>query len=236
VQDSFGIVKALAGLGNRSDAWQFIRDFTAEWADPIRDGDGSTRADLDDAERRLGVRLPAAVREAYLLLGRRPDLTSVNGTLLTPDMLDYDPDNQVLVFRAAHQGVALFGVSLTDPADDDPPVLYCASLMDKDRERWEPFFDRFSLACVDMLLWEAVEAGPLSDGRTAQPAEIASLVDGLTRVPFPVYPPGFDTAVWYASDDLVLRDIDGDWVSVRARTKQALDRFRLDHPGRWVNQ
>jgi hypothetical protein len=235
MQGSFQIVQSLTDLSSRADAWQFIRDFAAEWATPVTDEDGSTQAELDDAEARMGVRLPAAVREAYLLLGRRKDLTSVNGTLWHPDQLDYDQENEVLVFRAAHQGVAFFGVSLTDQ-DDDPPVLYYATLMDRESEAWEPFLDRFSVACVDMVLWEAVEAGPLSDGRAHKPDEIASLTQGLTRLAFPDYRPDFDTAIWYASDDLILRDIDSDWLAVCARTKPALDRFKHDHPGRWVHK
>jgi hypothetical protein len=236
MQGGFHIEQALADLSGRSDAWRFIRHFAAEWAIPIVDEDGSTQAELDDAERRLGVRLPLAVREAYQLLGRRKDLTSVNGTLWGPEKLDYDRENQILVFRAAHQGVAFFGVSLTDQADDDPPVLYYATLMDRESEEWEPFLDRFSLACVDMVLWEAVEAGPLSDGRDHEPGATPSLTQGLTRLSFPRYRPNFDTAVWYVSDDLILRDIDSDWLAICARTEPALDRFRHDHPGRWVNE
>jgi hypothetical protein len=237
MQGPFNLVQSLIDLDSRGDAWQFIRDFAAGWSRPIVDNDGSTQAQLDNAERRLGARLPVAVREAYLLLGHRSDLTSVHGTLRRPEELDYDQGNQILVFRAAHQGVAFFGVSCVNPADDDPPVLYYASLWDKEREEWVPFLDRFSVACVDMVLWEAVEAGPLSDGRDCQPDEIPSLVDGLTRLPFPGYGPGFESALWYASDDLILRDLEGgDWVAVRARTSRVLDRFRHDHPGGWVNE
>lgn len=224
-------MQSLNELSSRGDAWRFVRDFAAEWATPITDEDGATQAQLDDAEARLGVRLPAAVREAYQLLGRRKDLTSVNGTLWGPDDLEYDQENDVLIFRAAHQNVAFFGASLTDPAD--PPVLYYATLMDRESEEWEPFLDRFSLACVDIVLREAVEAWPLSDVRDHRPDETPSLTQGLARLSFR---PDFDTAVWYVSDDLILRDIDNDWLAICARTKPALDRFRHDQPGRWVNE
>ncbi len=76
----------------------------------------------------------------------------------------------------------------------------------------------------------------LSDGRDHRPDETPSLTQGLTRLSFPHYRPDFDTAVWYVSDDLILRDIDNDWLAICARTKPALDRFRHDHPGRWVNE
>jgi hypothetical protein len=48
------------------------------------DGNGYGKADIDAAEERLGVRFPAAVREAYGLFGRRADLTSNQDRQLRP--------------------------------------------------------------------------------------------------------------------------------------------------------
>lgn len=54
---------------------------------------GAAAADLDAAEQRLGLPLPAALREAYLLFGRRDDLHVYDGSWLmvkarTPEALD----------------------------------------------------------------------------------------------------------------------------------------------------
>jgi cell wall assembly regulator SMI1 len=117
------VAHALGGMTSRADAWQFIRDFAADWATPIGDWDGFSDETLDEAEQTLGVRLPAAVREAYRLFGRRKDLTSSHGRLLAPDELRYDRDAEVLVFRTAHQAVAYFGVSIADASVSDPPTL-----------------------------------------------------------------------------------------------------------------
>ena len=81
VDHEFDIARALGTLVTRADAWRFIRDFAAGWATPITDAEGFTDETLDLTEAALGVRLPAAVREAYRMLGRREDLTSGNGTL-----------------------------------------------------------------------------------------------------------------------------------------------------------
>jgi cell wall assembly regulator SMI1 len=235
VQSAFEVAEALSGLGDRVAAWRFIRDFAVAWATPISDGDGVSDEELAAAEARLGVRLPVAVREAYRLFGRRTDLTSVNGELWRPDELDYDRDSSVLIFRAAHQRVAYFGVSVADPALEDPPTVMYQTLLDKTQEAWVPFIARFSLACVDMVLWERVEAGEHADGRDQLDGEPASLVQGLTRLPFPRYPGDLDTCRWYARDDILLRDDDGAWVAICARTREALEMFRTRHPGRWVN-
>jgi hypothetical protein len=133
----------------------------------------------------------------------------------------------MLVFRAAHQGVIYFAVSLVDSTMDDPPTFMARPL---EGEPWQPFLDRFSLACVDMVLWEAIEAGPHADGRDLEEGEPESLVAGLNELPFPRY----DTSRWYAAADILLRVDDDMWVVVLGRTAQALDRFRDEHPGFWV--
>jgi hypothetical protein len=97
-----------------------MHDFAAYWARTITDADGYPDESLDLAEAALVVRLSAAVREAYGMFGRRADLTSGNGTLYPPDQLHYDATDKVLVFRAAHQAVAYFGVSVTDPVTPGP--------------------------------------------------------------------------------------------------------------------
>jgi hypothetical protein len=233
VDREFDIARALGGLVTRDDAWRFIQGFAARWATPIADADGFSDETLDLAEATLGARLPAAVREGYRLLGRREDLTGGNGTLYPPDQLEYDAAAEVLVFRAAHQGVAYFGVSLADKAAPDPPILLYTTYADETQESWQPFMDRFSLACVDMVLWETVEAGPHSDGRDETDDDHATLAIGLTPVSFPRYPDEFGSQ-WYVSTDTILRHDPG-WVAVAARNPEALNAFRLAHPGDWVN-
>ncbi|MEV4534085.1 hypothetical protein AB0J82_09660 [Asanoa sp. NPDC049518] len=68
----FDVVAGLRSLDTYADVWRFIRSFAAEWAEPIREADDVTRAELDEAEQRLGVRLPEVIREAYQLIGNFP--------------------------------------------------------------------------------------------------------------------------------------------------------------------
>lgn len=85
---TFEIRTRLPGaLHVRSEAWRFVADFAAHWQQPLRAGDGWSVRELEAAEQRLRLVLPAALRETYLLLGRRTDLTSNHDTLLNPDEL-----------------------------------------------------------------------------------------------------------------------------------------------------
>src|SRR6185312_3951749 len=95
----FDAAEALrAGLGDRGQAWDFIQRFAAAWAAPLEPGDGVSRDVWRAAEQRLGTALPAALREAYLLVGRRPDLTAGQDRLLQLDELGFDDPGTTLVF------------------------------------------------------------------------------------------------------------------------------------------
>ena len=52
---------------NRAAAWRFLNGFAADWRAPLRPGDGCYAAELDAAEQRLELKLPAALRELSIL-------------------------------------------------------------------------------------------------------------------------------------------------------------------------
>jgi hypothetical protein len=70
------------------------------------EGDGWSEADIVTEEECLGIRLPAALREAYGLFGRREDLTSNQDFLFSPGELCLSDGGQVLIFRHENQGCA----------------------------------------------------------------------------------------------------------------------------------
>lgn len=121
---AFDAARALsAGLGDRRRAWAFIRGFAAAWTAPLGPGDGFTDNVLRAAEQRLGVKLPEALRDAYLPFGRRADLTALQGPLLPPDRLRVDHLAPVIVFRVENEHCAEWGVAAGDLWNaEDPPV------------------------------------------------------------------------------------------------------------------
>ena len=121
MSDGFDLGQEVAAsLGSRQGAWRFIRRFAQSWLTPLTDEDGWTEDDLRAAERRLGLRLPPAIREAYALFGRRQDLTSVQDRLLDPDQLEVDVTGEVLIYRVENQSVAVWGVPLAAMEQPDP--------------------------------------------------------------------------------------------------------------------
>jgi cell wall assembly regulator SMI1 len=83
----FDVGRARAGLWDRHRALEFIREFDAAWTRPLLLEDGYGKDVLRSVEEHLGVRLPAALREAFLMLRKRADLPAVQDHLLALDRL-----------------------------------------------------------------------------------------------------------------------------------------------------
>jgi hypothetical protein len=54
----------------RSDRWRLLCDILAAWYRTITKLDGISEAELNAAEQRLGIKIPSALREWYMLAGR----------------------------------------------------------------------------------------------------------------------------------------------------------------------
>jgi hypothetical protein len=217
-----------AAARDREDAWSFLTGFAADWRLPLRPGDGSDASELDAAEARLGLRLPAALREAYRLLGRRDDLCRNQDRLLPPEELHVRED--ALVCVEENQGAAHWGIRLGDLGTDDPPVAVRPDLADKTAERWEPWTDRLSAAIVDLVMSEVLYYGDgLSDA-----GEMTGIADGAFE-PLPSLLATESGSRWLLGDDALLHVCDGSWVTVRVRSRDAFGAVRESVTADWVN-
>ncbi len=214
-----------AALADRTAAWRLIADLAAFWDAPLRPGDGRTDAELDAAEARLGLRLPAALREAHRLLGNRPDLTSNHDTLLAPEELYVDQG--CLVYRVENQSCAYWGVPLAALGQDDPPTVCWPDAADPEIAPWTA---RLSVEFLALVLIE-----PLLDQDAytdAGEVDLADLAD-WTELP-PLYEPDVDTHL-FARPDALLVVQGGFWTAMRAVSEEALDALCEKLPVSWLN-
>ncbi len=234
--DGFDLAGALARVADgRAACWLFIKGYAAAWSTPLTPADGYRPSELADVEARLGIRLPMAVREAYQLFGRRADLTRTQDLLLEPSQLRFDDTGELLVFRVENQWVCEWGVRVGDVDPIDPPVMF--GVHDLTDAGWRPFLDRFSLACVEMVLSESMLCNDVSASRELDDDAVGTLERRFDRLPFPDYPlwanPDGPPVRWFSDGEVLLCDHSRTWLWMHARTIEALDRVRTVLPGDW---
>lgn len=118
---------------DRGRRWEMVVRLINEWWTPLRPEDGCTAEELDAAERRLGVKLPAALREFYGLCGRRNgpgDVLHVQDRFLRPDewMMEDAGGRRILGLCLEEAGTVLWSLDPAECGAPDPPV-WCFDLV-----------------------------------------------------------------------------------------------------------
>ena len=116
---------------------------------PLRPKDGVPEKRVAEGERRLGIRLPRALRDYYLVAGSHR-FNDAHHHLLPPR--EWFRASGKVVFLVENQGVWQCGVKANDRAGDDPPGFgeYEGTT---DRWRWP---ERCSESLVTLLYLQAV--------------------------------------------------------------------------------
>jgi hypothetical protein len=236
--ESSAVAQSLAGVRDAGSAFAFIEWFAREWLTPLRVGDGCTADEVAAAEERLGLRLPVSLAAFYRLLGRRRDLTSRQDRLVALSSLTIQ--DGVLVYRFEAQGCASWGVRVGDLGLADPPTVVYGDY--ESDGSWRPFLHSFSLAAVEMVLYEAVMpggAGWYDDRDNLDEADVVQLEQLYERLPFPDYPAWWQPEVqpvirWFGGPNVLLRQNGRTWLSVLARSPASLAGVRDALPGRWL--
>jgi hypothetical protein len=117
--------------------------------DPKR-SDGVTEAAVKKCERRLGVRLPEAVREYYLTAGKLDQLNKSHNVLFALDELRMDASH--LWFMEENQAVVHWGLPVKRLCEEDP-VVY--QRVNEEGAKWYSQRMRFSTFLTRMYDWQA---------------------------------------------------------------------------------
>lgn len=106
------------------------------------------------AEKRLSAKIPAALRHYLLVAGRERRLNRCHNRLLPLE--DWTMDRQRLIFMEENQRVVVWGVSVRNPAANDPPVWQAVS---EEPLTWYREHRRLSEFLAVMLHVQAVSGG-----------------------------------------------------------------------------
>lgn len=220
MSSTFDLAAELAtGVQDRHRAWKFIQDFAQAWLTPLRDEDGYSGGELNAAEERLGFKLPAALREAYMLFGKRADLCGTMHILQPPDRLDTYEDTGLLTYHAAHQGAWERYIRPADLHLEDPPVTQSCDWGHEEHILGVAWTERLSVALIDMVLEESLytmpgevydeESARLALGGELLEAEIPEVEHRFARLGFPPLPIDESACTWghrwYAGEDVIVR-------------------------------
>ena len=148
---------------------------------PLTESDGVPQDEIDVAEARLGLALPATMAEFYRLAGRNRIYSEVQDHVLPPVGT---PDNELEIFQEAlvfyreNQRFYFSGIPLASIGQDDPPVVQG----NRGETNWYPEAAALSSFLIQVTCWQAIAA--LASGGEAEitPEQLAALQTQVPRV------------------------------------------------------
>lgn len=100
---------------------QTFKDFVQRYLGrPWKAADGLPKTDVEQAQARLVIKLPAGLRSFYLTLGALPELCSIHNVILPPKDLRFQED--YLVFMDENQEVVSWGMRREDLPAANPII------------------------------------------------------------------------------------------------------------------
>jgi hypothetical protein len=113
-------------------------------------GDGTSEEALAQAESRLGLRLPVALREYFLISGNADDANRMHNVLFRPD--EFIVEDGYLVFMEENQAVVHWGILVDHLHEPDPDVWQRVNGLEP---VWYSEELPFSSFMIENLEWQA---------------------------------------------------------------------------------
>jgi hypothetical protein len=208
---------------SRVDRWRLLDEVIARWFLAEDERARIPPEDLDEAESRLGLRLPAALREWHERYGAlTASVWSLQDDFLSPSELVVE--HGALVFCRENQGVVQWGIGLDELSSDDPAVLLS----------WSPGRDwtveaestsGFALQLVALNAKFSSMPFHLANGEATEEA-CRAVENALPRLPLPdLHWPAAPTR-FYGDGDLLVENEADTWLWVTARSRHAFERIQ----------
>jgi uncharacterized protein (TIGR02996 family) len=199
----------------RLERWRLVEEFIDVWYRPWKTADGFSEEKVSGTEKRLGFRLPTALREWYALAGKRKDVWSKQDGLMLPQDLELDRKSDTLIIRYENQGCEKWGIRSSDLGDDDPPIVELGADVQA-----SPRTSAF--ACL-VLLYEVMFAtGVLWAGAEIEERVVRHSLRKFQKCQLPECYWVQTPIHFYEGTDIIVETCGGMWVYVVAREEKAL--------------
>jgi hypothetical protein len=139
--------------------------------------DGMPAGRIAAAEKKLGLRLPAALRDYYLVAGRERSLNHAFNHLRAPG--GWEKHASKLIFLEEQQCVVVWGVTVAASSPADDPAVFQGPMVDDEPSGWYLEQRRCSAFLVFMLHLQAAYGGGMRF--TGAAAAAKSLIKALDR-------------------------------------------------------
>ena len=134
---------------------ELYRDIFARLGHPIKERDGVSEGQIVTAEKKMGIQLPVALRDYYLVAGRERKLNTAFNRLLAPDELELH--SRKVVFMEENQAVVAWATTVS-PSSTDPSVFQ-GPVVDGELDHWFRESNTCSGFLVFMLHLQAAYGG-----------------------------------------------------------------------------
>lgn len=210
---------------SRAERWRLVEELIENWFSTVQAKDGYAETELAAAEHRLGVQLPTALREWYLLTGKRMDVWSCQDTQLHPQKLELDAEDDALFFRVECQGCDWLGIRSCDLEMEDPPVYRFGQRGVEPRDtprQVSPTVTAFALA---VLLLHIPLQPRFVGGDCSTQAVWSTIEPKVTQCDLPerCFRDGASPIYFYETTDVILMKSEMGDLMVVARNENAID-------------
>jgi hypothetical protein len=127
--------------------------------------------ELSDQEKRLGVRIPTALREYYLVAGRERRFSVCHNRLLAPK--NWSIDKKKLIFMEENQAVVWWAVATGSLRSGDPSVFQGVN---DEPITWVREHRKCSVFVAVMLHYQAVSGGFRYFGSASSPEKVHEIL------------------------------------------------------------
>ncbi len=135
---------------------------------PLSKRDSISEVQIAKAETKVGIRLPAAMRDYYLVAGRERVLNHAFNRLCLPS--EWELHLGKLIFMEENQTVVVWGVTATTRPTHDPPVFQ-APLVSGALDQWHVEHNRCSTFLKFMIHLQAAYGGGMPFTASAQASD-----------------------------------------------------------------